>query len=121
MAASNLMFSWIAEVGPSIPLYIAAIVVDGFAQAWSTVAFVSLVSLMCNHSFSATQYALMASLGNFGRTTLSATSGQVVDWLNGNWSLFFIITSLMVIPGLTILWRLKAPIENLLKQQPTQT
>ncbi len=106
MAGSNLMFAWMAQVGPSIPLYIATIVVDGFAAAWSIVAFVSLVSLMCSHTFSATQYALMASLGNFGRTTLSAASGALVDWLDGNWTLFFIITSIMVIPSLIILWRI---------------
>lgn len=103
MAASNLMFAWIAMTGPDINLYIATIVVDGFAAAWSSVAFVSVISLLCNHSFSATQYALMASLSNLGRTTLSSISGQVVDWLNGNWSLFFVLTTFMVIPSLVIL------------------
>lgn len=115
MAGSNLMFAWMAQVGPSIPLYIATIIVDGFAAAWSIVAFVSLISFMCSHTFSATQYALMASLGNFGRTTLSATSGALVDWLDGNWTLFFIITSLMVTPGLIILWRLSDQINALSK------
>ncbi len=110
MAATNLMFSAIYWVGPDINLYIAAILCDGFTQAWSLVAFVSFISLMCNHAFSATQYALLASLGNLGRTTVSSVSGQVVDWLNGNWGIFFILTTLMVIPSLLLLLNMRKEI-----------
>ena len=45
----------------------------------------------------------MASISNFGRTTLAAGSGVVVDFLQGDWALFFVLTTLMVIPGLGIL------------------
>lgn len=113
MAGTNLMFAWIAVAGPDLNLYAAAVILDGFTAAWSTVAFVSFIALMCNHAFSATQYALMASLSNLGRTTLSTMSGQVVDWLDGNWSLFFILTALMVIPGLLILARLAKRVTQL--------
>lgn len=103
MAASNLMFSWIAMVGPHVGLYAAAIVVDGFTTAFSTVAFVAFISFLTSHTYTATQYALMASLGNLGRTLVSATSGVVVDAMGGNWALFFVITALMVLPSLGIL------------------
>ena len=103
MAASNLMFAWIAMVGPHEGLYAAAIVVDGFTTALSTVAFVAFISFLTSHTYTATQYALLASLGNFGRTTLSATSGIVVDALGGNWSLFFVLTAVMVLPSLLLL------------------
>ena len=39
-----------------------------------------------------------------GRTTLASSSGALVDWLNGDWGIFFILTALMVIPSLIILW-----------------
>jgi PAT family beta-lactamase induction signal transducer AmpG len=108
MAASNLMFSWIAldaaQTGePSTTLYAAAIVIDGFTTAFSTVAFVAFISYLTSHTFTATQYALMASLGNLGRTLVSSASGAMVDGLGGNWNLFFIITSLMVLPSLAVL------------------
>ena len=45
----------------------------------------------------------MASFSNFGRTTLAAGSGALVDFLGGDWALFFILTALMVIPGLMLL------------------
>jgi MFS transporter, PAT family, beta-lactamase induction signal transducer AmpG len=103
MAASNLMFSWIALVGPSELLYASAIIIDGFTSAFSTVAFVAFISFLTSHTYTATQYALLASLGNLGRTVLAGGSGFMVDALGGNWALFFVITALMVIPGLLLL------------------
>ena len=103
MAASNLMFSWIALVGPSEPLFMAAIVVDNFCAAFSTVAFVSLLTWLTGKTFSGSQYALLASLGNLGRTVMASSSGAMVDFLGGNWALFFLITALMVTPGLLLL------------------
>ena len=46
-----------------------------------------------------------------GRTTLAASSGAMVDWLNGNWGLFFIITAVMVIPSLIFLYTIKNDIK----------
>ncbi|GLQ71465.1 AmpG family muropeptide MFS transporter [Vibrio penaeicida] len=113
MAASNLMFAWIAKVGPSETLFFATIVVDNFTTAFSTVAFVSFLTAMTGQAFSATQYALLASLGNFGRTTLASFSGELVDFLD-DWSTFFIVTSLMVIPSLIMLYSLRHHFSNLL-------
>lgn len=115
MASTNLLFALLALTGPNTNIFAIAIVLDGFSQAWSTVAFVAFISLMCNHAFSATQYALMASIGNLGRTTLSSASGYFVDTLDGNWALFFVITTLMVIPSLIILWNLRPFIHQLVK------
>lgn len=106
MAASNLMFAWIAKVGPNEHLFLATILVDNFTTAFSTVAFVSFLTLLTGSAFSATQYALLASLGNLGRTTLASFSGELVDFLN-DWSTFFIITALMVIPSLIMLYSMR--------------
>lgn len=112
MAASNLMFAWIAQVGPDTTLFAATIIVDGFTSAWSSVAMVAFISLMCNRAFSASQYALMASLSVAGKNTLASGSGWMVDMMGGNWSLFFIITAVMVIPGLLVLRHLKQDIAS---------
>ncbi|HEX2252355.1 MAG TPA: MFS transporter [Thermoanaerobaculia bacterium] len=103
MAASNLMYTWIAWTGPVEWLYGVTVIVDSFTSAFSTVAFVAFISYLTSHTFTATQYALLASLGNFGRTTMSGFSGFMVDALGGNWGLFFIITALMVTPSLLLL------------------
>lgn len=115
MSASNLMFSWIAQVGPNEHLFLATIIVDNFTTAFSTVAFVSFLTVMTGQAFSATQYALLASLGNFGRTTLASFSGELADYLN-DWSLFFILTALMVIPSLIMLYTLRHYFTNMLNK-----
>ncbi|PNH92052.1 AmpG family muropeptide MFS transporter [Vibrio diazotrophicus] len=115
MSASNLMFSWIAQVGPNEHLFLATIIVDNFTTAFSTVAFVSFLTVMTGQAFSATQYALLASLGNFGRTTLASFSGELADYLN-DWSLFFILTALMVIPSLIMLYTLRHYFTDLLNK-----
>lgn len=107
MAASNLLFALMAVVGPHKGWFVVTIVLDGFTSAWSTVAMVAFISLLCNRAFSATQYALMASLSVLSRTLLASGSGMLVDGLGGNWALFFVITALMVIPSLIILTSLK--------------
>ncbi|GAB1269133.1 AmpG family muropeptide MFS transporter [Aurantivibrio infirmus] len=113
MAATNLLFSVIAQVGPDVRLYAFLVIFDGFAAAWSTVAVVSLISLLCDRNFTASQYALLASLGTLGRTLFASTSGLLVNWLNGNWTLFFVITALMVFPSLYVLHKLKPTIAAL--------
>lgn len=112
MAASNLMFALIAQSGPSTGLLAITVIVDGFTGAWSTVAMVAFISLLCNRAFSATQYALMASLSVAGRTLVASSSGFVVDALDGNWSLFFIATALMVIPSLCFLYSIRENIKK---------
>ncbi|RTE86769.1 MFS transporter permease [Aliidiomarina sp. B3213] len=111
MALSNLFFAAIALTGPSVPMLVAAVIIDGFTAAWSTVAFVGLISLLANRAFTASQYALMASIATMGRTVIGSTSGALVDWLGGNWALFFLLTTLMVIPGLLFLYSIRKPIQ----------
>lgn len=113
MAASNLMFAVIAVVGPNKWLLATTVLVDGFTGAWASVAFVAFISLMCNRAFTASQYALMASLGTFGRITLGSFSGFFVDWLEGDWTIFFIITALLVIPSLILLYTIREKINKL--------
>ncbi|MFH0257255.1 AmpG family muropeptide MFS transporter [Vibrio rumoiensis] len=119
MASSNLMFAWIASVGPNEHLLLATVLVDNFTTAFSTVAFVSFLTVLTGQAFSATQYALLASLGNFGRTTLSSFSGELADSLN-SWPLFFIITAVMVIPSLIMLYVLRHYFHDLLEKARNQ-
>ena len=74
-------------------------------------AFVAFISLLVDRSFTATQYALLASVGTAGRTLLASSSGALVDGLGGNWGLFFIITALMVVPSLVCLLLIKNKIK----------
>lgn len=103
MAATNLMFAWIALTGPDITLFLAAVVTDGITTSIATVAFVAFITFYVSHLHAAGQYGALASLGNAGRITLGAFSGIGIDLLGGNWALFFVYTSVAVIPSLCVL------------------
>lgn len=121
MAASNLLYALLAIVGPNTNLLMFTLVIDNFFMAFSTVAFVSFVSYFTSRTYTGTQYALMVSISNFGRTTLAAGSGGLVDFLNGNWALFFVLTSLMVIPGLFLLLRVGKLMQSYDREQGAQS
>ncbi len=107
MASTNILFSFLAWSDKSEFLFAIAVIFDDMAAAFATVAFVAFISLLVDRTYTATQYALLASIGTAGRTTLASSSGALVDWLNGDWGIFFILTALMVIPSLIILWIIK--------------
>ena len=107
MASTNLLFSVLAWSGKSEILFALAVIFDDMAASFATVAFVAFISMLVDRTYTATQYALLASIGTAGRTTLAASSGAMVDWLNGDWGTFFILTAIMVIPSLICLWIIK--------------
>jgi len=107
MAATNLLFTILAWSDKSELLFAVAVIFDDIAAAFATVAFVAFISLLVDRTYTATQYALLASIGTAGRTTLASSSGALVDWLNGDWGTFFILTAIMVIPSLICLWFIK--------------
>jgi len=115
MASTNLLFSLLAWSGKSELLFAIAVIFDDMAAAFATVAFVAFISMLVDRTYTATQYALLASIGTAGRTTLAASSGALVDWLNGDWGIFFIMTAIMVIPSLIILYMMKDNIKEKIK------
>jgi MFS transporter, PAT family, beta-lactamase induction signal transducer AmpG len=111
MAMTNLLFAVLAWTGKSELLFAIAVIADDITAAFATVAFVAFISLLVDRTYTATQYALLASIGTAGRTTLASSSGSLVDWLNGDWGTFFILTALMVIPSLICLWLMRNKIK----------
>ena len=103
MASTNLLFSLLAWIGSSEILFAFTVLIDDLSAAFATVAFVGFISALVDRTYTATQYALLASIGTAGRTLFASSSGMMVDWLNGDWIIFFIITATMVIPSLVCL------------------
>lgn len=103
MASTNIMFSLLYWVGKVDWLFALAVMLDDLAAAFATVAFVTFISLLVDRRYTATQYALLASIGTAGKTLLASSSGLMVDSLDGDWGVFFIITAVMVIPSLILL------------------
>ena len=113
-AASNLSFMFLAWVGKSYGMLIFAIAFENLSGGMGTAAFVSLLMAMCNHRYTATQYALLSSLAALGRIFISPTSGYLVGSIG--WAGFFFITFLVALPGLWLLWRLRGTVSELVSE-----
>lgn len=103
---SNLMFAAQAAVGPKISFLFLTIGIENVCGGIGSSAFVAYLSLLCNTSYTGTQFALFTSLMAVGRTWLSALSGWVAD--HTDWVSFFIISTFMALPGLALLvWMIR--------------
>ena len=63
MAITNLLFAVLAWTGKSEILFAIAVIADDITAAFATVAFVAFISLLVDRTYTATQYALLASIG----------------------------------------------------------
>jgi PAT family beta-lactamase induction signal transducer AmpG len=104
-AVSNLSFMLLAWAGKSYPVMVFAVGFENLTGGMGTAAFVSLLMALCNHRFSATQYALLSSLASLGRTFVAPSSGYLVESVG--WAFFFLITAASALPGIWMLVRLK--------------
>ncbi len=110
-AVSNLAFMTLALAGKNYPIMIGAVGLENICGGMGTAAFVAFLMALCNHRFSATQYAILSALAAMGRVFVGPPSGMLVDELG--WPLFFFFTFMAALPGLLILRYLKRPIEAL--------
>ena len=115
MAATNLLFSVLAVIGPVTEFFLFAVLADQITSAIATVVLVAFISQLCSRDHTATHYAALASLGNLSRTTLASGSGWTMEHLLGeSWFWFFILTALMVLPSLFIIISLRKKVQDIL-------
>ena len=105
-AASNLVYLALAEAGQNYGLMVVTINFEYFSGGLGTAAFVAFLMSMCDHRFSATQYALLSSFMAFSRDIGAAPAGRLVE-LTG-WPTFFLLSFLLAFPGLALLQVLRS-------------
>ncbi len=103
---SNLMFAAQAAIGPDVGFLMLTIGIENLSGGMGSAAFVAYLSLLCNTTYTGTQYALFSSFMAFGRTWLSASSGWIAD--QTDWVTFFILSTAIALPGLVMaVWMIK--------------
>jgi PAT family beta-lactamase induction signal transducer AmpG len=110
-AVSNLAFMALAAAGKSWPLMVFAVGFENLCGGMGTAAFVALLMALCDHRFTATQYALLSALAAFGRVYVGPAAGYATDpkYLGLSWAVFFFLTFLLALPGLLLLrWKREA-------------
>ena len=102
-AATNVLFSMLAQIGASLTLLIAAVSADNLAGGLASAAFVAYLSGLTTRGCSATEYALFSSLMLLLPKFLAGFSGIVVEFVG--YSNFFLITAAIGVPvvGLVML------------------
>ena len=102
-SVSTAGFALLANVGYSIPLLSSVIAFENLSSGMGTAAYVAFMASITNKKFTATQYALLTSLMGIPRVLASAPTGFLVK--NVGWETFFIICTLIAIPGMLLLFK----------------
>lgn len=129
--ASNLGFWWLAAGGQGsigglvLPAFdagilkiaaptpvdgalLAAVAFENLSGGMGTAAHVAFQMALCQQRFTATQYALLSAFGAVGRVWVGPMAGVVAESIG--WPGFFILSTLMALPGLALLWWLRQPV-----------
>jgi len=101
-ALSNLSFMVLAWMGKSYEALAASVVIENVTGGMGTAAFVALVMSLCDHRYTATQFALLSSLEAFGRVFSGRPSAEAVSLLGWGW--FFCLSFLLALPGCWLVW-----------------
>jgi PAT family beta-lactamase induction signal transducer AmpG len=119
-AVSNLSFVALAAAGKSYPLMIFAVGFENLSGGMGTAAFVALLMALCDHRFTATQYALLSALAAVGRVYVGPAAGYATDpkYLGLAWPTFFFLTFLTALPGLALLWWRRDTVRALDRSRP---
>ena len=100
-AVSTAGFAVLAFFGNSLPLLSTVIAFENLSSGMGTAAFIAFMASITNKKFTATQYALLSSLMGVPRVMASAPTGFLAK--NLGWETFFIMCTLIAVPGMLLL------------------
>lgn len=102
-AVSTAGFVLLARIGDNLAVLSAVIAFENISSGMGTAAFVAFMASITNKKFTATQYALLTSLMAFPRVLASAPTGFLAKHMG--WEAFFILCTLIAIPGMLLLFK----------------
>ena len=109
-AVSNVFYWFLAVIGHHYATFVAVIFADQFCGGLGTAAFLAFLMGLCNHRFTASQYALLSAVALVPRSFLGLPAGMIVDAYG--WIPFFTVGFLTSLPALGILWWLSPVIKS---------
>lgn len=102
-ALGNLTYVLQAVSGHRIAYMALCVIAQNLTSGMAGTALVSYISSLCSPEFTATQYALLASLALLGRTFVGSTGGALSEAIG--WVPFFTLTTFASLPAiLLLLW-----------------
>lgn len=104
-AISNLAFALLAYTGKHFLLMMSAVFLENFCSGLSTAALLAFMMSLCNHRFTASQFALLSAVASLARVFLGPIAALMVE--NVGWVQFFIWSFILCFPGILLLTLLK--------------
>jgi len=98
VASTNLLFAWLANVGPDLAWLAVVISADNLSGGIATVVFIAYLSSLTNTAYTATQYALFSSLMTLPGKFIGGFSGVVVDATS--YAEFFVYAAVVGLPAI---------------------
>ena len=102
---STAGFAVLAIVGNHLPTLTAVIAFENLTGGMGTTAFVAFMASLTDKRFTATQYALLSSFMGVPRVLAGSITGVLATWLG--WAGFFVLCTLLAIPGLLLITKLR--------------
>ncbi|MEZ5757383.1 MAG: MFS transporter [Emcibacteraceae bacterium] len=102
---SNLSFSALYIIGTNAWFLAFTMGFENFSTGMGATVLVAYLSLLCNRSFTVTQFALLSAITQFTTRILSSPSGYIVEYTDWFW--FFIVTAILAVPGVLLLFWIK--------------
>ncbi|KAA0442361.1 MAG: AmpG family muropeptide MFS transporter [Candidatus Thioglobus sp.] len=110
-ALTNLLFVVLANVGHDITWLYVTITMDNLSAGLAGAAFIAFLSSLTNIQFTAVQYAVFSSLTTLLPKIFGGYSGTLVEQFG--YSNFFVLTTLIGIPVLWLVYKVKPYIEKI--------
>lgn len=107
---STAGFVILAYTGNHLPTLTAVIAFETISSGLGQTAFVAFMASLTNKRFTATQYALLTSFMGIPRVFAGSTTGILATWLG--WEGFFLLCTLIALPGLFLIPYLRRLEEN---------
>ncbi len=97
---TNLLFSWLALIGPELPGLVMTITADNLTGGMAISVFIAYLSSLTNSAYTATQYALLSSLMTLPGQFLGGFTGVLAEKVG--WSWFFVCSALIGVPAIVL-------------------
>ena len=96
----NLFFVLQAVGGHRIGYLALCVTAENLTGAMAGTALVTYLSSLCSPAFTATQYALLASLASLSRTVVASSGGVLSEKIG--WVRFFLLTTVVALPAVIL-------------------
>ncbi|ABV73421.1 ampG protein [Rickettsia canadensis str. McKiel] len=108
-ALGHIVFIFLEINGKSSLLLFITIGIESITGGMTMTTYIAFISSLCQGKFRATQYSFLSSMMGISRSIFPIISGYIV--VNFGWQNFFLFTTIITIPSLLILLKLKTKLQ----------